>query len=96
MSVQRVANAPKRTLTKASPNTNNSFVYIRDRAIPNAAAKQHYSINLETSNLTEIAWITNTLGGTKLGTPLKLLLLNPFCVSNPFWTLPEKNAPTLS
>jgi len=34
--------------------------------------------------------------GTKLGKPLKVPIVNPFRVSNTFWTLSEKNAPTFS
>jgi len=46
--------------------------------------------------LSPISTTKNANFGTKLGIPLKVLLVNPFWVSNPFWTLPEKKAPRLS
>ena len=46
--------------------------------------------------LSPISTTKNANFGTKLGIPLKPLLVNPFWVSNPFWTLPEKNAPRFS
>ena len=44
--------------------------------------------------LSPISTPKNANFDTKLGIPLKVLLVNPFWVSNPFLTLPEKNAPT--
>ena len=46
--------------------------------------------------LSPISNAKNANFGTKLGIPLKKLLVNPFRVSNTFWALSEKNAPTFS
>ena len=46
--------------------------------------------------LSPILATKNANCGTKLGIPLKVLPVNPFWVSNPFWTLSEQNAPWFS